>query len=308
MKKKFKIIIPIIVILIITIFIVVLALTNNNKTSFYSVKKHYSILSDQYSELELTIYSNKNDNDYLNISKIKKCSLYNEIDYYDVTLSSIELLNNKKIIDDIEYYQYRLKIKLNFEIEKMLLINDAKLEVYYNTNEKMLINVGNICFDKQLKESYLSVDKVQGICNDLGNLESLVAVKLSVSNNFDKIIKIKSIKPISSSIKINNDYVLIKEHNTIIEHKVHTSQLFGSNYNLYVESKSSFKPIELNENTAKDLIIPLTYNEKEFVDHMGFVLELEIEGNIYYQIINPYILFNSSNVSYAFYEYEIVQD
>lgn len=308
MKKKYKIILPIIIVLFVTIFIVILALTNNTKMSFYSVKKHYSVLTEEYPDLELIVYSNTDQNEYLNLEKIRKCSLYNEIDYYDVTLSSIELLNSKKTIDENEYYQYKLNIKLNFVIEKMLLINNAKLEINYSSNEKMIINVGNICFDKPLKDNYLSIDKVQGICNDLGNLESLTAVKISVSNNLDKTIVIKSIKTISSSIKVNNDYILVKDYDTSIDHNTHTSQLLGTNYNLYVESKNSFEPIELTKNTEKDIIVPLTYKEKEFVDHMGFVIELEIENEKYYQIINPYTLFSSSNVSYALYEYEVIKN
>ena len=308
MKKHYKIIIPIVGILLVTLFIVILSLSNNNKISFFAIKKHYSIIAEDYPELEIIVYSNINDNEYFNSSKIDKSVLFNDLDFYSTSITNIELLQGKKLINGIEYYQYKIHLKFNFIIEKMFTIDKAKLEINYNTGEKIQFNVGNICFEKPINSNYLSIDKVQSICNDLGNLQSLVAVKISLSNNLENNIKINSIKAISSTIKVNNDYVIINEYNTEIDHTMHTTQLFGSNYNPYIESTNSFETIELTQNTAKDIIIPLTYTEKEFVDHMGFIIEMEYDGNVIYQIVNPYTLFSTSNINYVLYEYEVVKD
>ena len=77
---------------------------------------------------------------------------------------------------------------------------------------------------------------------------------------------------------------------------------------LYLNSSSSFNPIDLDQNIAKDIIIPLTYTQKEFVDHLGLLIELDYNGSTYYQIINPYLLFTTSNIDYAIYEYEIINN
>ena len=308
MKRHYKIIIPIVLVFLITLLIVLLSFSGSSKDTFYVIKKHYSIICEDYPKLELVIFANKNDNEYLKKENIVKSTIYNNDDYYDTEISNISLLEGIKTIKEENYYQYKIELKFNFEIEQMFNILDAKLELIYLTDEKMHLNIGNICFEKQTNNSILDIDKVQAICNDLGNLESLVAVKLSVKNNLDKNVKIKSVKSISSSIKVNNDYLYIEEYDTNIDHSSPLSQIFGSQFNLYSHSTNPFKTIDLDQNTAKDIIIPLTYTQKEFVDHIGFVIELEYDGQIILQIVNPYLLFSTSKLEYALYEYEIIND
>ena len=308
MKKRFKIIIPICSVLFITIFIVILSITRSNQDKFYVVKKHYSSICNEYPKLELLVFCNSKDTDYLKKEKISKTSIYNKEDYYATEISIIKLLDETKEIKEEKFYQYKIELKFNFEIEKMFNISDAKLELTYFSNEKMIINVGNICFEKINDTNILDVDKVQAVCNDLGNLESLVSVKISLKNNMNNDVIIKSIKTISSSIKVNNEFVYIDEYNSSIDHTTPLSQLYGTNFNIYCQSAVSLKHIDFDQNTAKDIIIPLTYTQKEFVDHIGFIIEIEYNGETYYQIINPYILFSTSNLEFVLYEYEIIND
>lgn len=308
MKLRYKILIPVIIVLLIKLFIVLLSLSDQPKDVFYVIKKHYSIICDDYPKLELIVFTNSNHNDYLKQENIAKTTIYNNDDFYKTEITNIGLLEGKKTIKGTEYYQYKMELKFNFEIEQMFNISDAKLEIIYSTDEKLLLNVGNICFVKHIKNNTLSIDKVQSICNDLGNLESLVSVKLSVKNDLDKKITIKSIKTISSSINVNNNYLYVDEYNTSIDHSSPLSQIFGSQFNLYAKSTNSFNPIDLDQNTAKDIIIPLTYTQKEFVDHLGFIIELEYDDQIIFQTVNPYLLFSTSNLEYVLYEYEIINN
>lgn len=280
----------------------------NNQDKFYVVKKHYSILCDSYPIIDIRIFSNSEDTEYLKKEKIIKSSIYNSQDFYSTEIINIEKMDGTKLIKNTQCFQYKIELKFNFEIDKILNILDAKLELMYSTNEKIIVNVGNICFDKKTNNNIINIGKVQAICNDLGNLESLVALKISVENDLSSAIRINSIKTLSQSIEVNNQYVIVTDHNTDVEHTTPLSQLFGNEYNLYLNSSCSFNPIDLDQNIAKDIIIPLTYTQKEFVDHLGLLIELDYNGSTYYQIINPYLLFTTSNIDYAIYEYEIINN
>lgn len=308
MKLRYKIIISVSIVLLVTILLICLSFMGNNQDKFYVVKKHYSILCDSYPIIDIRIFSNSEDTEYLKKEKIIKSSIYNSQDFYSTEIINIEKMDGTKLIKNTQCFQYKIELKFNFEIDKILNILDAKLELMYSTNEKIIVNVGNICFDKKINNNIINIGKVQAICNDLGNLESLVALKISVENDLSSAIRINSIKTLSQSIEVNNQYVIVTDHNTDVEHTTPLSQLFGNEYNLYLNSSSSFNPIDLDQNIAKDIIIPLTYTQKEFVDHLGLLIELDYNGSTYYQIINPYLLFTTSNIDYAIYEYEIINN
>ena len=308
MKLRYKIIIPVSIVLLVTILVICLSFMGNNQDKFYVVKKHYSIICDSYPIIDIRIFSNSEDTEYLKKAKIIKSSIYNSQDFYSTEIINIEKMDGTKLIKNTQCFQYKVELKFNFEIDKILNILDAKLELMYSTNEKIIVNVGNICFDKRTNNNIINIGKVQAICNDLGNLESLVALKISVVNDLSSVIRINSIKTLSQSIEVNNQYVIVTDHNTDVEHTTPLSQLFGNEYNLYLNSSNSFNPIDLDQNIAKDIIIPLTYTQKEFVDHLGLLIELDYNGSTYYQIINPYLLFTTSNIDYAIYEYEIINN
>ena len=308
MKLRYKIIIPVSIVLLVTILVICLSFMGNNQDKFYVVKKHYSIICDSYPIIDIRIFSNSEDTEYLKKAKIIKSSIYNSQDFYSTEIINIEKMDGTKLIKNTQCFQYKIELKFNFEIDKILNILDAKLELMYSTNEKIIVNVGNICFDKRTNNNIINIGKVQAICNDLGNLESLVALKISVVNDLSSVIRINSIKTLSQSIEVNNQYVIVTDHNTDVEHTTPLSQLFGNEYNLYLNSSNSFNPIDLDQNIAKDIIIPLTYTQKEFVDHIGLLIELDYNGSTYYQIINPYLLFTTSNIDYAIYEYEIINN
>lgn len=308
MKLRYKIIIPVSIVLLVTILVICLSFMGNNQDKFYVVKKHYSIICDSYPIIDIRIFSNSEDTEYLKKAKIIKSSIYNSQDFYSTEIINIEKMDGTKLIKNTQCFQYKIELKFNFEIDKILNILDAKLELMYSTNEKIIVNVGNICFDKRTNNNIINIGKVQAICNDLGNLESLVALKISVVNDLSSVIMINSIKTLSQSIEVNNQYVIVTDHNTDVEHTTPLSQLFGNEYNLYLNSSNSFNPIDLDQNIAKDIIIPLTYTQKEFVDHLGLLIELDYNGSTYYQIINPYLLFTTSSIDYAIYEYEIINN
>ena len=308
MKLRYKIIIPVLIVLTITILIICLSVLGNNQTKFYVVKKHYSIVSDTNPTMDIRIFTNSEENEYLTKEKIIQSSIYNDQDYYSTEIVSIKKLDGVELIKETECFQYKIELKLNFEIEKMLNIQDAKLELVYLSNEKMIINVGNICFEKYSNDNIINIKKVQAICNDLGNLESLVGLKISIENDLSSSVRIKSLKVLSQSIEVNNQFVIVDEYNTEIEHTTPLSQIVGKQYNLYQKSTTPFNPIDLDQNTAKDIIIPLTYTQKEFVDHLGLLIEIDYNDSTYYQIITPYLLFTTSNLDYAIYEYEIINN
>ena len=70
MKKKLKVIFTsfIIILTILTITLTLIGRTNNYK--FLVFKKHYSVLTENKPVLEVMLYTNVNENEYLKIDKI----------------------------------------------------------------------------------------------------------------------------------------------------------------------------------------------------------------------------------------------
>ena len=167
------------------------------------------------------------------------------------------------------------------------------------------MNIGNICFQKAKSDDGVRISKIQSIVNDLGGIDSVVAVNIEL-DPFDDC-QLINIIPLSASLGVNNDYIL--EDSTLeIDNETSINDLLGDYYNPYLLSTKPFNTINLKKNLMKKIVVPLQYGEKEFVDSIGFIIVLKINDQVVKQIINPYCLFSTSNLDYATYECQIVKN
>lgn len=301
MKKRFNIIIISIIIVLIICIIVVLNFNRKNNLKVIVFPKHYSMLYDEYPELEVSLYVSNDNTKYLDQSFIQDSIVYNKEDTYKVTV--LEHNENAKTkINNKIYYEKKLKIKFNLNSSNEIHIKNANLKLEFSTNEMLNVVLGNISFYKNQFSEYINVHKVQGIVNDFGLYDSLAAVVLSIS--CDESCKITNITPMSSTVGINNKYVLT-EVLTEYEHNINLKTILGQEFDSFKQTTESFKTINLNKNTKKDIMIPLYYIENEYVDSIGFLIEFYINEQKYVQIINPYKLYQSHKITYFLKEYKI---
>jgi len=303
MKKAFKIIIPVFIVLVVIVTtIIIISVKRNNKEYYMNFEKDYSIIYEELPTMDVSIYSTNPDSSLFNIDKIVSCSLYNLVDRYNIRVNECVDSDNTYELNNRIYYECILNFNLDFSSDGFIPIDNCYMEIIFNTNEKLKVKIGNICFTKATYEDHIKIKKVQSIVNSLGEFTSLTAIAIQIESKED--VKITNIIPISNTISINNQYLLVNENITDIDNSTPCTEIFGENYSCFKSSYESFKQININ-NKELQLIIPLTYNNKEFVDSLGLIIEYSIDGSNYKQIVNSYKLFSTTDVLYFAYEYEL---
>lgn len=299
-KKRFNIIlISIILVLTVCLVILIVHFTRPKQLEIYGYKKHYSLIYEDFPELDLKLYINRNSSNYFDKTFINKALVSTSTDTYLVKITDASIDQNS-LYDD--FYEANYSIKWDFSSDDLIMMKDAVLSLSFTNGESIMINIGNIAFQKAINNSYIRISKVQSIVADFGSLDSIGALNIELDSDSDYTIT--NIEPISSSIDINYDFLKL-DNSSYISNETPLSELFGTNFNSYNRSMSSFKSFIINKNIKKGILIPLHYNEKELVDSLGLILTLEIDSKIVKQIINPYCLFSTSNTSYVKYEYKI---
>lgn len=305
MKKKFSLILVISIILLIITAFVILICTRTNNLKVISINKHYSILYVNEPEIEISLYSNHQNSKYLKTDKVEAAQLYNENDLFNVRITEIRDTGNSITYQNTPFYEHKLLIKLDVTSDQLINMNNTNLRIEFNTNEKIEVKVGNISFFKQTNENNINIQKVQGIVNDFGIYQSLSAVKLRISSSND--CKITNIFLVSPSLTINYSKLLFADE-IECEHNTPAKDIFGNDFDNFINNKGSFTEINLFKNIEKDVIIPLHYSEKELVDSIGIIIEYLINGVSYRQTINPYRLFNTTDLEYFIDEYRIINN
>lgn len=304
MKKKFNIIIIITILLMIISIVLILHFTRNNNLTFIVFQKHYSLLYEEYPEFEISVYASNDKSEYFKDDYIDSGILYNNEDSYNVkVVNSSESIKTK--IKDKIYYEKKLTIKLDIDSSSLININNANLRINYITGEHLTIKVGNLNFLKAASSEHLKIHKVQAIVNDFGLYDSLSGIILSISS--EEECQITNMTPISTTVNINNNY-LFWEETIEYDHNKPLKEIFGDNYDSFNVSTKGFKTIKLNKNSKKDVMIPLYYIQNEYVDSLGIIVEYEINSVKYYQLVNPYKLYQSHKLTYFINEYKISKD
>lgn len=302
MKKKYcNILIITIIVLLLTMF-VVLVCTRTNNLSILVLEKHYSLLYDTMPKIDISLYSNQPESKYLKSSKIENVKIYNDTDLYSVKIDEIVSTNNSITYQNNIYYENKLTLTLDVVSEQAISISNAKLLIEYDSDEFFDVEIGNIAFSKENINNSLNIHKVQGIVNDFGLYQSLSAIHLKVSSEYDLIIN--NISLISPTVNVNYDYLLLGDE-LYYDHTTPAKEIFGSSFNSFICENNSFSKIHLTKNIQKDVIIPLHYSEKELLDSVGLLIEYTINGIEYIYTVNPYKLFNTNDIEYFLHEYKI---
>ena len=300
-KKYYNILIITIIVLLVGIF-VVLVCTRTNNLSILVLEKHYSLLYDTVPKIDISLYSNYSESKYLKSNKIENVKIYNDTDLYTVKLDKIISTDNSITYHNNIYYENKLTLTLDVISEQAISIKNAKLLIEYDSDEFFDVGIGNIAFFKENVNDSLNIHKVQGIVNDFGLYQSLSAIHLKISSEYDFIIN--NISLISPTVNVNCNYLLYGD-DLYYDHTTPVKEIFGNSFNSFICDNNSFSTIHFNKNIQKDVIIPLHYSEKELLDSVGLLIEYTINGVEYIYTINPYKLFNTNDIEYFLHEYKI---
>ncbi len=302
MKKKYSFLIITGICLVLVGLFLILILTRTNNITFLVMEKHYSLLYEEQPIIEIPIYSSHNNIDYFKKEQISKVTLFNNMDLFEAEIEEIKRTEETFKFQDKIYYKNVLTFKLPIETDQILNIDNANLKIEYINDEILTVKVGNISFFGENYPTNLKIHKVQGLVKDFGTYESLSGIILSISSLYD--CQLTGIDFISPTILSNNDYIKVSD-NLEYEHLTDPKVIFGNDFDNFKLSTNSFQNINLNKNIKKDVIIPLHYLEKEFVDSLGIIITYEVNGIVYKQVINPYKLFQTNKNEYFINKYAI---
>lgn len=287
------------------LLIVALCLTRREELVIANVAKHYSLLYESNLELETVVYSTHKKSKYFDLDNIENCKIISTDETQIVQLKEIKMEEQTVSMNEHDFYPVILRLQFSYIPENKCVLDDAKLEIVYKTNEKLNVKLGNICFLKVSKNKDFLINSVSSIVNDFGKMESLAALVIDLENISDKEYEIITIEPISNTIKTNYDYVKIFDDDAEFNNDVLINDVVGETFDSYKQSKNKELHLKINKNFRKVIVLPLTYEKKELVDSLGFVITYKEEEEIKQQIINPYRLFNTTNNEFVYYEYEI---
>ena len=303
-KKRFSIIIiSVIALLLLVMLILIIHFHRPQSVTVYNYKKHYSVIYEDYPILNLKLWVNEKNNQYFELSNIDKATVTTDLDSYAVKITDTSLQDEVSFYNEKEGYAASYTVKWDFVSEDLITMNNAVLHLAFKNNETLSINIGNLCFQKATSDHLAHINQIQSVVNDLGELDTMVALKMVLCSEED--CTLEQIIPISASLSINTDYLLI-DSGLEIDNETSYTTLFGVNYSPFNLSQTAFTPIVLNKKINKEILIPLAYSEKEFVDSLGFILVFNTSHGIVRQIINPYCLFSTANLGYVSYEYKVV--
>ena len=308
MKKQFKILISLAIVLIVGLIVLIIAISIGNKKEmrFLVLSKHHSLIYEDRPTMDLSIYASSIDHYYLKDENINQVLLYNESDSYNFVVDTFTKGVKSLVKDHTEYYEYILTGHLDVESADLITLNDAYVKIIYQNDYLFDLKIGNIAFQKLKTATDIQIKKVQSIVTMVDDCTTLSAILLNI-NARDLPLTINNIQTISSSLSINNDYIKIFDGICEIDNSIDVKELFGDTFDNFNQSTKNFKKIDLTKDSIT-LIIPLTYTSNEFVDNCGLLIEYTINNELYEEIINPYVLFKTTDNDRFLYQYEPTQD
>ncbi|MBP5342885.1 hypothetical protein J6Y73_03050 [bacterium] len=283
-KKRDFIIIASALIFIIFSFILIYLLVNKfDDVDILSVKKEYNrVFESSEDTLDIPIYIGKRNTFLSNYKEIESTSISSNNIQLKASLSQIEV-GCTLIYNRNKYYEYIYHLSFDSydSFQEPLFMSDGLFNITYKNGNRLSFRIGNLSlfFNSNLntrKDIFFS--RLQAVTNEIEGIETIVGVNISIKNNTDSSIHIKSI-----SIK-NEHYDLdyMNYENKQIDTALNLRSRDESyNYTRLFIDKSdmnlNIEPIEI-----KDIFIPLIYTKAILsLDRFPVYIEYEIDENEY---------------------------
>ena len=256
-KQLIKIVIITVVIIGTILAIIIMNIHNSKQVRFINYPNNYSICNTK--DLEVIIYSNVDKLECLkknNISNILLEDIENNV--YQLLINDISI-SEKEYIEDDFYYPYHLKLSMTFLSDSIINMKDVKLIINTKISDIMSFNIGNISVVNSDFDKLLDTKSITSKTKKIDEYYTLDKIIIELCNKQYSIVSLNNIILVSNVVKTNN--INLK--------------------------------LDVGENYCLEIL--LDYLEESFIDHVGIILEWEVNGNIYKQLISPYRLFKTSS-------------
>ena len=241
---------------IVIILVIFLNNQNSKKANFINYPVNYSLCNNNL--LEVKIYCTSDNLSFFDKDNIVSTTINDEEENsYQVKIENITK-DNKKIIDNQDYYLINYEIFIPVQSEEVINLKKAKLNMINIRGEILTFNIGNISIVNDDFLDIVEVKKVMGTTKMLNNYSTLDTICVELVNSKPQDVTLKEV------ILISN----------VVETQILEQTIRG------------LKDYQLE--------IPLIYKINSFIDNVGIILVFDYLGNTYKQLINPYVLFKTT--------------
>ncbi|MBQ4570110.1 MAG: hypothetical protein IJB21_00280 [Bacilli bacterium] len=249
---------------------------------------YYVVNSDKNNYINVPLYVSVKDSILIDKEEISNICLVNDIESEIIPVSIVELSFLKEVdYDNKTFYQYDLKLEIDFIINNLTILDDVYLKISYHSMEFVKILIGNISLYNYSLNDQVYYTSLKGITNNYENNEMLVGVlvKLETINDLN-IVEIKSMNS-NVSIDLEKSYVLDEcETNDL-------KDLINENYNI-IGSGNSNNDIVIK--SGDYLFISLKYKDYVQIPIQGFVLKYLNNEEMNEKVITPFMFYKTNNV------------
>jgi len=290
LKKNYKIII---FIGLIILFIVGGCLIMFNKKSeeceIITFKNDYYVVNaNNNNYINVPLYVSVKDSILIDKAEISNICLVNDVESEIIPLSIVELeFLNEVNYDNKTFFQYDLKLEIDFIINNLTVLDDVYLKISYHSMEAVKILIGNISMYNYSLNDQVYYTSLKGITNNYDDTEMLVGVLVKLETVND--INIIGIESMNSSVEID------LEKSYVVEEEVasNLNDLIDENYNV-IGSGNCNNDIVIK--SGDYLFLLLKYKDYTQVPIQGFVIKYLFNDSINEKVLTPFMFYKTNNV------------
>lgn len=292
MKKHFTIKMYIIFTVGFTLILgMVIFLTITRKKDIYKfmtiLESYY--LQEKYPTFNINVFSNHHEDYFLKQDTIKELSIKSEssTDSYVLKLNQIKEENETFSNQQEKYYKYQINVTFPIDINTTYQIEDAYLQIDYISDELLKFDIGSIIFYHELLDNKISIPCMKPVVNIIDEKQVMTGLGLTLMSADD--ITITNIEPLDNRIFLKNSQITKTSSN--YDNNISIEKLIDTTYKPLIKDDEKTN-IKLIKNEENHYVIPIGYNDLETINTIGFVINYEIEGLNYQQLIYPFKYFS----------------
>lgn len=249
---------------------------------------YYVVNADKNNYINVPLYLNVKDSILINQEEISSVCLVNDVESEIIPLSIVELdFLNEVNYDDKIFYQYDLKLEIDFIINNLTVLDNVYLKISYYSMESFKILIGNVCMYNYNINDQVYYTSLKGVTNNYEKTEMLIGVLVKLETIND--LKISEILTMNNSIEVD------LEKSYIIEEELtsNLNELIDENYNV-IGSGNSKNDIVIK--SGDYLFLTLKYNDYLQIPIQGFVIKYLYNNEINEKVITPFMFYKTNNV------------
>lgn len=262
---------------------------SSDKCEIITLKNDYYIVnSDNNNYINIPLYLSMKDSVFTDQEEIDNVSIVNNVET-EIIPASIAWVNYLKEVnyDEKTFYQYDLKLEIDFIINNLTIYDNVYLKITYNSSDFIKILIGNLCMYNYELNDEMYYTNLKGITKVFDKNEMLagVLVKLECGND----VNIFDIVSMNSKVEVDLEKAQIV---SLIDGDDNLNELIDDDYNIIGDGN---KNNELICKSGDYVLIPLKYKNYAQIPVQGFIIRYMEKDEVKEKVITPFMYYKTSN-------------